>query len=103
MIALPGYIDREAWEGFEEMRNKIKKPLTKRAIVLILKELQKIKDAGHCPNASLDQSTIHDWADVYVKKEKPIEHRPGAEVDKTAAYLAEQREHARQSRLKRVA
>ncbi len=72
MIALPQYLDQEAWSGFVEMRRTIKKPLTVRAAKMVLGELQKIKDAGHCPNAALDQSTNHCWADVYVPKEKEI-------------------------------
>jgi hypothetical protein len=102
MIALPSYIDRDAWEGFEAMRKACKKPLTHRAAVLILKELQKLKDAGHDPNAALDQSTNHCWADVYQPKEKPIEAAVTKQVDETARYLAEQAAH-RQKALRRVA
>lgn len=89
MIALPGYVDREAWDGFVEMRQHIKKPLTTRAAKLIVYELQRIKDAGHDPNAALDQSTNHCWADVYPAKEKPIQATRASEADKTKAYLDE--------------
>lgn len=74
MIPLPAYIDPEAWAGFVEMRRKIKAPLTVRAATLILFELQRIKDAGHDPNASLDQSTMKCWRDVWPLKDKEI-HR----------------------------
>ena len=89
MIPLPKYIDIEAWEGFELMRKSIKKPLTDRSRKLILYELQRIKDAGHCPTAALDQSTNHCWADVYPSKDKPIEPAMRAEAEKTQQYLAE--------------
>lgn len=89
MIALPQYIDREAWEGFCEMRRTIKKPMTVRAAKLVVYELQRIKDAGHDPNAALDQSTNHCWADVYVPKEKPIEAASKSQADKTAQELRE--------------
>ncbi len=92
MIALPGYVDREAWQGFEEMRKTIKKPLTDRARKLVVYELDRIKRAGHCPNAALDQSTCHCWADVYQPREKPIEAASSSQADKTQQYLAE---HAR--------
>ena len=74
MIPLPAYIDPEAWAGFVEMRKAMPKsrPFTHRAAVLILKELQRIKDAGHDPNAALDQSTLHGWMDVYPPKDKEI-------------------------------
>ena len=96
MIPLPGYIDRDAWQGFIDMRTAMpkSKPFTTRAATLILYELQRIKDAGYDPNAALDQSTLHGWADVYVPQEKPIQAARRAEADKTAAYLAQQREHA---------
>lgn len=69
-IALPGYIDPEAWAGFEEMRKLIRKPMTDRARKLVVYELDRLKRAGHCPNASLDQSTLHNWADVYAPQDK---------------------------------
>lgn len=71
-LPLPAYIDPEAWAGFVEMRKKIKAPLTVRAATLILFELQRIKDAGHSPNAALDQSTLKCWRDVWPKREKDI-------------------------------
>jgi transglutaminase-like putative cysteine protease len=92
MIALPQYIDREAWQGFEDMRALAKKPMTDRARKLIVSELQKIKDAGHCPNAALDQSTNHCWADVYVPQDKPIKAAATSDADRTARYLAEERQ-----------
>lgn len=92
MIALPGYVDKEAWDGFVQMRGAMKKPLTPRAAKLVLYELQRLKDAGHDPNASLDQSTNHCWADVYMVKEKPVEFCKASEAEKTSKYLAERAE-----------
>lgn len=92
MIALPGYIDREAWDGFEEMRRTIKKPLTDRARKLLVYELHRIKEAGHDVNASLDQSTNHCWADVYVPVEKPIAAAPKAAVEKTQQWIKDHAE-----------
>lgn len=82
MIPLPAYIDPEAWTGFVEMRRSMpkSKPFTHRAAVLILKELQKIKDGGGDPNEALDQSTVHGWASVYpVKKEAQRQDSVGYE------------------------
>jgi hypothetical protein len=89
MIAIPQYIDAEAWQGFEAMRKTIRKPLTDRSRKLIVYELDRIKRAGHCPNAALDQSTCHCWADVYPSKEKPIEAASTSAAEKTKQYLAE--------------
>ena len=54
------------------MRRTTKKPLTARAELLIIKTLYELKAKGHDPNAALDQSTLHNWADVYEPKAKDI-------------------------------
>ncbi len=89
MIALPQYIDKDAWQGFEEMRKTIKKPLTERARKLIVYELQRIKDAGHDANAALDQSTVNCWKDVWQPKEKAIESAASTAHERTQQYIAE--------------
>jgi hypothetical protein len=105
MIPLPPYIDPEAWAGFVAMRKSMpkSKPFTDRAAMLILKRLMAFKAAGHDPNASLDQSTMMGWAGVFEPKDEAITTKASSEADKTAAYLAEQRAHAAQSRIRRVA
>ena len=74
MIPIPPYIDPEAWEGFCQMRKSMGKsvPFTQRAAVLILLELQKLKDAGYDPNECLDQSTMKGWRGVFATQHKPI-------------------------------
>jgi hypothetical protein len=91
MIALPKYIDTEAWAGFEEMRKLIKKPMTDRARKQVVYELDRIRKAGHCPNAALIQSEVHCWADVYEPQQKEIKQAATSEADKTARFLAEER------------
>jgi len=93
MIALPGYIDREAWEGFEEMRKVIHRPMTDTARKLIVYELDRIKKAGHCPNAALNQSTLNCWKDVWPKKDKEIQQAASSDYEKTQAYMREQEAH----------
>jgi hypothetical protein len=90
LIPLPAYINPEAWAGFVEMRRSMgkTKPFTVRAATLILYELQRIKDAGHCPNAALDQSTLRGWADVWPAKEKQIDRAVSTQAQETTAYLA---------------
>lgn len=78
-LSLPTWIDPEAWAGFVEMRRSMRKvPFTDRAAQMIVVELQRIKDAGHCPNAALDQSTLMGWRSVWPAKEKYIERAPTA-------------------------
>ena len=78
-LILPDWIDPEACAGFVEMRKSMRKvPFTERAAQMILADLQKIKEAGHCPNAALDQSTVMGWRGVWPAKEKRIERAPTA-------------------------
>jgi hypothetical protein len=59
------WIPEDAWQGFVEMRGKVRKPLTERAVALIVKELEKLRDDGNDVGAILDQSTRNNWQDVY--------------------------------------
>ena len=97
MIAVPAWLDQDAWDGFCQMRRSMgkSKPFTDRASLLILRRLQEIKSAGHCPNAALDQSTLHGWAGVWPAKQEQIEPARTSDADRTAAYLASEAEHRR--------
>lgn len=64
---LPDWIPVDAWDGFEEMRNKIRKPMTDRARGMIVTELQKLRGP---PGAILDQSTRNNWQDVFELRDK---------------------------------
>ena len=98
--SFPQWLDIESWTGFEDMRKAMgkSKPFTHRAAILVLKELQKIKDAGHCPNAALDQSTLRGWADVWPAKDKEIEVCQRSDADRTAQYLKAEAEHRKSVR-----
>ena len=93
MIALPDWVDQEAWDGFCEMRRAMKKiPFTDRAQKMVLKSLYDLRAAGHDPNAALDQSTLMGWRDVFPPRAKDIPV-VRSQVDETARYLAEQEKH----------
>lgn len=63
---LPSWIERYVWDGFEEMRNKIKKPMTNRARNMIVKKLKSDPEfKGQSPNAVLNQSIVNCWQDVF--------------------------------------
>jgi hypothetical protein len=64
-FVLPDWAPPDAWRGYEEMRVRIKKPMTDRARKLVITELQKLRDQGHDPAAVLDRSTVKGWTDVY--------------------------------------
>lgn len=62
----------DAWEGFIEMRQEIKKPLTKRALDLRIKKLESLSKIEEEKIAILDQSTAANWQDLYELK-NPIQ------------------------------
>ncbi len=64
-VAPPNWIPVEPWTGFVEMRKRLRKPLTDRAMQLILGKLDKFRRAGVDVGAILDQSTTNGWQDVF--------------------------------------
>lgn len=65
---LPDWINQESWNGYIEMRRKIRYPLTPHAMNLLLKKLIEFKDRGIDPNVSLDEATVKSWRSVYEPK-----------------------------------
>jgi hypothetical protein len=67
-FTLPEDIKPDVWAGFEEMRRGIKAPLTHKARLLILSELEKI---GGDKNAILEQSISRSWRGVFPLRTQP--------------------------------
>jgi hypothetical protein len=65
---LPPWVDQEAWKAYEEMRRKIRKPMTPRARELVLKKLAGFEARGLSSTESLNQSVVGSWTDVYEPK-----------------------------------
>jgi hypothetical protein len=82
-FALPDWLPAENWSAFEQMRTRIKKPLTEFAKKLVVKELIKLQAAGQDPVACLDQSTRCCWQDVYAVKDSAA--RSGGAAGKQSA------------------
>lgn len=72
-FALPGSIDPKTWDDFEEMRRKIRAPLTDRARKGVLEELARI---GGDPNAVLVQSITNAWRGVFALKTGTVQQMP---------------------------
>lgn len=68
LIALPSYIDPEAWQAFLEVRAKLRAPNTDYAQKLLLYQMQRLKDAGNDPDEVLRASIVGGWKDLYAKK-----------------------------------
>lgn len=67
-FVLPSWIPKDAWDAYLEMRRRIRKPMTQRAMELAVIELAKLRDQGHDPKAVLDQSTLHSWQGLFEVK-----------------------------------
>lgn len=68
-VILPDWLPLPEWQGFQEMRNKIKKPMTARAERLAIGKLDEFRAKGHDPTEILNQSTFNDYQDLYEPKE----------------------------------
>jgi hypothetical protein len=82
------WIDPESWRAFHDMRKKIKAPMTPYAEKLILRELVKLKTAGHDPQACLDQSIMNSWRDVFPVRDKGLSTVPSHETWKPEAPMS---------------
>ena len=82
---LPDWIPVEAWNGYAEMRKKIRKPMTARAQALVLKALAGIRDRGFDVESALDNSTRNGWIDVYEPKGQTTGTGPKRGSDEYAA------------------
>lgn len=66
---LPDWVPRDAWDGYVEMRVKIKAPLTARAKGLAVAKLESLRAAGHDPAVVLDASTSNSWKGLFEPRE----------------------------------
>ena len=90
-FALPGWVCRDSWDGYEEMRRKIRKPLTDRARTLALSELGKLRALGCDPAAVLNQSTLNAWQGLFELRSNGNGHKPWQQPQTKPVTLAEKR------------
>lgn len=62
---LPDWLPLDSWCAFVEMRKKIRKPLTDRAVVLAIRKLDALRNGGHDVAVILDNSVLNSWQDLY--------------------------------------
>lgn len=89
--SLPEWIPEDAWKAFVAMRKKIKAPLTDDAVLLAVRELEKLMNDGHRPRAVLEQSTMNSWRGLFPIKSNAV--RQGGERESREAF--NERENAR--------
>jgi uncharacterized protein YdaU (DUF1376 family) len=64
-LGVPDWVPVESWKAFVENRKLLKKPMTPRAVKIILGKLEKLCAAGDDPGAVLDASVEHSWQGVW--------------------------------------
>lgn len=67
-FVLPDWLPEASWLSFVEMRKKIKKPMTERAIELAIKKLDAMRSGGHDIVAIIDNSVLNCWQDLFLPK-----------------------------------
>lgn len=74
---LPIFINKDLFDSFVEMRNKIKKPLTDKAKELLLKDLTNLENlkAGNA-NIALENSIKNSWQGVFEPKPNNQQQQP---------------------------
>lgn len=65
---LPDWISAQTWNDYEEMRRRIRKPMTDSARGLAVRKLGKLKDEGHIVEAVLEQSVFNSWQGLFPLK-----------------------------------
>jgi uncharacterized protein YdaU (DUF1376 family) len=71
-FSLPVWIPEKAWNDFQLMRTKMRKPMTLKAKELAVRELEKLMNTGHDPESVLNQSIMRCWAGLF-----PVENSHG--------------------------
>ena len=88
-FVLPEWIDKDVWEDFLEMRKKKRAKPTDRAVELLIKELEKLKQDGDDPNEVLSRSIMSNWTGVFSLNRSTNGVRPGAKTAPTSERMRE--------------
>ncbi len=64
-VGLPPWIPVDAWEGYVGMRRSTRKPMTPRAVELLIARLDGFRARGVDIAEALNASTIANWTNVY--------------------------------------
>lgn len=105
---IPDWIPAEEWKGFIDMRKRIRKPMTDRAVQLAISTLEKLKSQGEDVAQVLNQSVMKSYTGLFPVKGNnggmgqglP---QPSIQASKGAAGALARAEELRRQRLQREA
>lgn len=67
-LVFPDWVPKEPFEAFEEMRRKMRRPMTDRAKKLVIEKLDALRKLGNDPGQMLNQSIERGWMTVFELK-----------------------------------
>lgn len=73
----PSDIPESEWEGFEEMRNRIGKPMTPRARDLAIARLRQLAEDGYPPGDVLNHSILNNYQGLFAPRDDRNGQRNG--------------------------
>ena len=79
-LELPDWLNKTDWNDFVEMRKKLKKPMTDRAVKLMISKLETMKNKGIDTSEVLQKSILANWSDVYEPKVQVQQNSMGRRV-----------------------
>ena len=79
-LELPEWLNKTDWNDFVEMRKKLKKPMTDRAVKLMISKLETMKNKGINTSEVLQKSILANWSDVYEPKVQTQQNSMGRRV-----------------------
>jgi len=71
-FALPGWVEKQAWDDYEQMRRRIGKPMTDRARELAVDKLAALQNKGHPVADVLRQSVFNSWQGLFELKQQAM-------------------------------
>lgn len=81
VVELPDWLDDETWSDFLEHRRKLKAPMTDLAQRRAVRELGRLREAGHDPETVLDQSIVNGWKGLFPVKGLGARAGPGTSFE----------------------
>ncbi len=67
-FCLPDWIPAKTWADFEEMRRKIRRPLTDAAKVVNVRKIDELRGKGYDPVAVLEEAIANSWTGIWEPK-----------------------------------
>lgn len=68
-FTLPDWIDPSLWKSFEEMRQRLRKPMTDDSRKLAVKKLESLRSLGHTPQSVIENSVMNSYQGLFPPSE----------------------------------